>query len=371
MYPRLLRAVSLAAALAGASFFGWPISGAAEGGPTFSGQATVASATVPGVVGPITVSDTGLQQGAKFAEDRSLLTVSQPLGSAGQLNGEVAHATTVAQGNASRSEASLAGVNLTLLGQTLNADFLMSRAAAECRSGGPVLSGDSQLAALVVDGNPVTVSGFPNQTIELPGNAGQVIINEQKTSRDSSNNSGTIDVNALHVIITNPLSGATLADVVIAHAHADATCPAAAPPPQSCGTTPTDFVTGGGWIPSPADPKSKANFAVAGGIKNGLFWGHLQYIDHGNPNGYRVKGTGVTGYNFYPDLGKNGRQVLGSAEVNGAGNHRYEADVADNGEPGAGSATTPPDRFQLKIDGVMIASSALSGGNIQLHNACV
>jgi hypothetical protein len=368
MHPRLLRATISAAALVALSFLGRPLAASADGPPTYSGQATVARATLVDLVGPITVSDTGLQQGSKFAEERSLMSVSQPIGSAGQLNGEVAHATTVAQGNASRSEASLAGVKLSLLGQNVAADFLMSQASAECRSGGPVLSGASNLAALAVGETSITVTGSPNQSVDLPANTGRVIINEQSSSQDAASNSGTIDVNALRVIVTDPVSRATLADVVIAHAHADATCPSSAPPPQSCGTTPTDFVTGGGWIPSPNDPKAKANFAVAGGIKNGVPWGHLLYIDHGNSDGYKVKGTSVMGYDFYPDLGPNGRKIVGEAEVNGSANHGYDADVADNGEPGSG---TPPDRFQLKIDGVTIASSALAGGNIQLHKPCV
>jgi hypothetical protein len=57
-------------------------------------------------------------------------------------------------------------------------------------------------------------------------------------------------------------------DVIIASAHADITCPS--PPPPCLGS---DFVTGGGWITAPSG--AKASFAVAGGIKNGGFWGHL------------------------------------------------------------------------------------------------
>jgi hypothetical protein len=79
----------------------------------------------------------------------------------------------------------------------------------------------------------------------------------------------------------------------------------------------------------------------------------------------RVKGTGVTGYNFYPTFGSTGRQILGSADVSGTADS-YEADVADNGEPGIGV-----DQFQLKLNGALVAPAALlSGGNIQLHKAC-
>src|SRR4029077_16425328 len=60
-----------------------------------------------------------------------------------------------------------------------------------------------------------------------------------------------------------------------------------------------------------------------------------------------------------------GRQILGSADVSGTA-ESYEADVADNGEPGHGV-----DQFQLWLNGALVAPAALlSGGNIQLHKAC-
>src|SRR3989441_1057336 len=247
---------------------------------------------------------------------------------------------------------------------SITADFLMSRAAAQCNGNSPSVSGSSDLANLSISsvngGQPITVTEAPNQTIVLPSNAGTVVINEQSSS--VSGQSGSMDVSALHVTINNPVGAQPLADVIVSHAHADITCPTSPSQPPACGETPTDFVTGGGWIVSPSDPNAKANFAVAGGVKNG-FWGHLMYIDHGN--GTRVKGTGVTGYDFYPDFESNGRQVLGSADVNGTA-EPYEADVADNGEPGGGV-----DKFQLRLNGDLTAPAALlSGGNIQLHKPC-
>src|SRR5213594_4989480 len=66
---------------------------------------------------------------------------------------------------------------------------------------------------------------------------------------------------------------------------------------------PKDFVTGGGFIfctPSGA----MANFGVGGGVKNGAFWGHLEYNDHSTSPPMQVHGTGVTGYFFGTDLSK-------------------------------------------------------------------
>src|SRR5437899_10118525 len=337
MQPRLFRSTLpptarrlAVAALLAVPLLAWPAVGSADtSSPSYSGRAYVVRASALGTqVQPI--ADTGELPATGGAPEASLLAVSAiPLDDVGALNGaEVAHATTVGQGNASRSEASVANLSLTVAGTTITADFLMSRAAARCNGSSPSVSGSSELAALSIssvnDGQPITVTEAPNQTVVLPLNAGTVVINEQSSS--VSGQSGSMDVSALHVTITDPATGAPLADVIVSHAHADITCPASPSQPPACGTTPTDFVTGGGWIVSPSDPNAKANFAVAGGVKNG-FWGHLMYIDHGN--GMRVKGTGVTGYDSYPDFGSNGRQVLGSADVNGSA-ESYEADVAED-----------------------------------------
>ncbi|OLC77859.1 MAG: hypothetical protein AUH83_03855 [Deltaproteobacteria bacterium 13_1_40CM_4_68_19] len=324
--------------------------------PGFSGQAYVVQATVP-PLSPITVDDTGPLPSSGGAQEASLLDVPPiSLGTVGALNGgDVAHATAIGRGNSSRSEASVADLSLTVAGNTIAADFLMSDVTAQCRGTSPSVSGGSDLAKLVINDQSIDVSGATNQTIQLPLNAGSVAINEQSSSVNGQ--SGTMDVNALHVVVNNPTpGGAPLADVIISHAHADITCPASPPP---CDATAADFVTGGGWIVSPSDPNAKANFAVAGGVKNGSFWGHLMYLDHGNQ--LRVKGTGVTGYDVYPAFGPNGRKTLGSADVGGA-TDSYEADVADDGESGRGV-----DQFQLRLNGVQMASDYLAGGNIQLH----
>ena len=327
--------------------------------PNFSGQAYVVRATVP-LVSPITVSDTGPLSSNGGAQEASLLDVPAiSLGNVGALNGaDVAHATTIGQGNASRSEASVADLSLTAAGNTIAADFLMSEVAAQCTGTSPSVSGRSDLAKVVINGQSIEVSGATNQMIQLPLNAGSVVINEQSSS--VSGQSGKMDVNALHVVLNNPTpGGAPVADVIISHAHADITCPASPPP---CDATAGDFVTGGGWIVSPSDPNAKADFAVAGGIKNGSFWGHLMFLDHGNR--LRVKGTAVTGYGVYDPFGSNGRQALGSADVGGT-TDSYEADVADDGEPGRGV-----DRFRLLLNGAPVTTpddEFLAGGNIQLH----
>lgn len=298
---------------------------------TYSGQATVVKANVLGQ--SVTLADTGPLPESGGAQDATLLTASVP----GLVSANVLHATTVAGGGQSRSEASVADLDLTLGGNHVTADFLMSRAEARCSNGKASVSGSSDIAVLRVNDQSVAVTGAPNQTISLPG-GGQVVINEQSTSP------GAITVNALHVTVPG------VGDVVISSSHADIHCGSA-----NCSST-KDFVTGGGWITAPSG--DRGTFAVAGGIKNGGFWGHLTYIDHGSR--MKVKGLAVTAYSA---TGPTSRHIEGTAEANGQP-VTYEADVADNGEPGR------KDTFSLKLSNGYSASGLLKGGNIQLHLAC-
>lgn len=303
---------------------------------TFSGQATGLRATVLGV--NTSIADTGPLPSGGGSRDATVLSAAVP----GLVTGEVFHATTVGQDDRARSEASVANVNLTVGGNTITAEFLMARAEAACP--GPTLSGSSEIVSLVVNGQSIVVGTEPNQTILLPN--GRIIVNEQIKSVDGR--TGDITVNALHVIVDGT------ADVVVSSAHADVTCTG----PPACDIS-KDFVTGGGWITG-TPSGAKGTFAVAGGIKNGAFWGHLTFVDHGS-NGPKVKGTGVTAYVI---VNATTRHIEGTAEINGQGGFTYKVDVADNGEPGRN------DTFNLSLSNGYTASGSLGGGNIQLHLPC-
>src|SRR6185503_2111746 len=124
---------------------------------------------------------------------------------------------------------------------------------------------------------------------------------------------------------------------------------------------PCDFVTGGGYI---IHNGAHANFGVAGGVKNGAFWGHLEYNDHGTSPPMKVHGTGVTGY-FYVDA--NTRYIQGTCKINGVAGYTYEVKVTDNGEPGRGH-----DEFSIGLStgytaGAWSGDGPIAGGNIQLH----
>jgi hypothetical protein len=296
---------------------------------TFSGQATVVRANVLGA--DVVLSDTGPLPESGGALEASLLEANVP----GVLMAEVLHASTVGQNKESNSEASVANFSLTVGGNAIAADFLASRARAACAPSGPVTSASSEIAALTVNGQTIAVTTQPNQRVDLVA-GGYVIINEQTSSRP-----GDITVNALHVVIPG------VADVIVSSAHADVACGSKCAPAR-------DFVTGGGWITG-TPTGSRGNFGVAGGIKNGAFWGHLTYNDHGT--GMKVKDVSITAYAGSGDS----RHIEGTATVNGQPGFTYQVDVSDKGEPGRN------DTFSLRLSNGYTASGKLAGGNIQLH----
>ena len=326
---------------------------AAAGTTTFSGRGTVVKGEVLGIpVGPI--ADTGDVSPEGGALKASLLQypVDPALDpTSGALTAEVLHASTVAQGNQSRTQATVASFNLNVAGQTIVGEFLKAQAQAQCSKNRASVSGSSEIVNLVINGGmPVKVSGEANQTVNLPG-GGVVIINEQ-TGTGANANRGDITVNALHIRIPGVpgvLGTNTDTDIIIASAHADITCATQASCPVD-----KDFITGGGYIITPM--VNKGTFGVTGGIKNGDFWGHLTYIDHGT--NLRVKGTGVTAY--VVTAGTTSRHIEGTCEINGRP-ETYMVDVADNGEPGR------TDDFKITLSTGYIAAGKLAGGNIQLH----
>src|SRR5438132_3428902 len=119
---------------------------------TFSGQATVVDATVLGVNTKLGTAGPLPPEGG--SDESSLLSGGVP----GVLSAEVFHASTVAMGNASRAEASVANLNVTVAGNTIGAGFLMSRAGAFCGPGGPSYSGSSDILELIVNGQSIVVS---------------------------------------------------------------------------------------------------------------------------------------------------------------------------------------------------------------------
>jgi len=168
---------------------------------TISGQARAVQSTVSGLLGSTTtvLADTGALGDSTDALQASSLADQVP----SLLSAETLHATTIGLGNGVASEASLAGLALTVAGTTIGADFVMSRAEAVAGAAGMATT---SITGLSIDGVPVAVDSTPNQVIAIPG--GQIVINQQATSA-----AGAV-VNALRVTVSG------VADVIVASATA-------------------------------------------------------------------------------------------------------------------------------------------------------
>ena len=161
-----------------------------------SGQARAVQATVASPFGITTsiLADTGTLSGPSDARHASQLT-----GSIGSLlSAETLHATTIGSPAQAASEASMAGLTLTIAGTTISAGFVQARALA-----GADGFRTATIQGLAINGVPIDVSGDPNQTISILG--GSIVINEQQPGV----------VNAIHIAING------VADVVIASARAN------------------------------------------------------------------------------------------------------------------------------------------------------
>ncbi|TMI34526.1 MAG: hypothetical protein E6H41_12795, partial [Betaproteobacteria bacterium] len=108
----------------------------------------------------------------------------------------------------------------------------------------------------------------PNTTIPIPG--GAVILNEQIFEGDGVHTSA-LTVNMIHVVLTEPLTGAITADIVVSSAHSDVNF---VPAPKAGNA----FMTGGGKLGTGRDI---ATFGFNAGSRgsSGLH-GQLQYTDH-------------------------------------------------------------------------------------------
>jgi len=311
---------------------------------TFSGQATAVRATILGI--STVISDTGPLPSSGGAQHASLLSASAP----GLLTADVLHATTIGQGDASRSRASVADLNLTVGGNTISSSLIASRAQARCVGGAPAVSGSSEIVALTVNGAPIAVSGQPNQTIALPN--GAVVINQQQSS--IAGQTGTITVNALHVVVNG------LADVLISSAHADITCPGA---PVCTGD---DFEVGEGEDHD-RETGDREEHSVASGSKyeqdssgQWRYWGHLEFV-RGGLHPLTVHATRIT---RFVKVDAFTRHIEGECEINGQPGHTFTADMTDNRTRGT------RDDFRMRTDRGDTGGNELEHGDEENEGPC-
>lgn len=210
------RSAGVVVALLLTGLLAWPTAGLAQlgglplplptpttGTGTVTGQAAAVQVTVLGLLGTATsttLASTGTLAGASDALDTSQLTGSIP----SLIGAQALQADTIGLANEVDSEASLAGLNLTIAGIPISADFVRASAVAIAGTAG---SGTSEIDNLAINGVPIAITGAPNQTVAIPG--GQLVINEQTIS-----STGTAVVNALHVTVNG------VANVLIATATA-------------------------------------------------------------------------------------------------------------------------------------------------------
>ena len=298
-------------------------------GTTYSGRAFGVSVRI----GPLDAkfADTGDLPPEGGVLDATVLTVQTDLAQA-----EVLLSVTMGFDNKAKSEAATAAV--VLLPESANeirADFVRAQTVATCSG----VSGSSEIVALRLGGQPVVVSGSPNQVVGVPGVL-QLVINEQIDS--SHDRTSAITVNALHLTLV------TGDEVIVSHAYSDVTCGQGA-------SSPKDFVTGGGFIDASG---GKGNFGFVAGFKPGqsVMSGQLNYLDH--DAGVHVKASRITGYG---GMG-NTRTFSGDATVNGDPGFTFKVTVSDVAEPGRGA-----DSFEIWVSNEYHASGRLAGGNVQLH----
>jgi hypothetical protein len=220
---------------------------------SFQGQATAAKVTVAApLVTPnvIAVADTGPLPSAGGTISLSSAGTSV----AGVLSVSSSNVSTSGAANLALSTASVNSVNVSVLENTVTADFVQAQTTATCP--GLVTSGSSSITNLVINGTAITVTGTANQTFPLLGGVGNVVINEHAIQQ------GVETVNAIHILVT--AVDLTVTDIVIASARAGILCGVNPPVDlyggygrsvtlrQNLGLPPAivdAFLTDTGWLP--------------------------------------------------------------------------------------------------------------------------
>jgi len=308
-------------------------------GATYGGDATGAVVTVTATGTTIRAATNSLSISGGEAD--AALSVGDIPGSATggvvSLAASALSSVVIGTGADTRAHAAMGAVGLTVSGNQISSDFLMARSNASC---GPSVAGSSELVNLVINGQPITVTGAANQTVTLSN--GSVVINEQVPTVGET--SGELIVNALHVLTHDTITGQPIADVALGNADAKIDCAAGWSPGEN-------WVSGAGWIPG-AGGSGKATFGFVAGPGGQPNRGHLTLKDHST--GETVHGTVI--FNFTECL--SGQSHFEGNDQNGFG---FQVDTADNADPGAGRDT-------FTISGAYSnPGPLLGGGNIQDH----
>src|SRR6267378_762803 len=246
-------------------------------GATYGGDATGATVTVT-ATGTMIRAATGTLSISGGEADAALSVGDIPGSATGgvvTLAASALSSVVIGTGADTRAHAAVGAVALTVSGNQISSDFLMARSTASC---GPTVGGSSELVNLVINGQPITVTGAANQTVTLSN--GSVIINEQVPTVGGT--SGELIVNALHVMTQDTITLQPIADVALASADSKIDCAAGWSPGEN-------WVSGGGWIEGVGGPGTKATFGFVAGPGGNPNRGHLTLKD--NSMGQTIHGT--------------------------------------------------------------------------------
>jgi hypothetical protein len=161
----------------------------------------------------------------------------------------------------------------------MTADFLMSRSSRSCEADDDD-GGETHSRNVVINGQPIVVTGAPNQTISLPN--GTVIINRQVSSTVGLSKELTVE--ALYVVTTDSITHQQLAEVSLARSDSKIDCGGGQRPPEM-------WVTGAGYIYPRPPTTERGTFGFAAGIRDGAPRGHVVYKDPGLDA--RMKSTAI------------------------------------------------------------------------------
>ena len=120
----------------------------------------------------------------------------------GALSADSLSANTTGQNKQTLSEASASNINITINGHVITADYVATTASTTCTTA----TGSTQIVNLVVNGNPITVTGTINQTVVLSPTS-FLIINEQSSSKKVKGKN--ITVSGLHLVGSSDIRVAT------------------------------------------------------------------------------------------------------------------------------------------------------------------
>jgi len=180
----MLAALSALPMLAGAQDFNLS--------PTFGGHAVPLQVNLLGS-DPVALAETGPAP-ANGGQRENYLRDTPPLP---RVTAHMLYAATLGAGSQNHSQAYLSFLDVTLGDHHVTAVLVKSEATATAGFLNTPVSGKSTLQGLTVDGQLVTVTGEPNQTITFPD--GFLIINEQTGL--SKLHIGTLTVNALRLLV--------------------------------------------------------------------------------------------------------------------------------------------------------------------------